>query len=409
MAFYQKGRDGGPFEAGIEFALRFVLASPAFVFRAEDAPANVRPGAPYQNHGLRTGVAPVILPVEQHSRRHAAQSRRRTAACISPTSSRGRSSACLRIRGRTPSFSNFAGQWLQLRNLKRIVPNSDIFPDFDDNLRQAFEREAELFFTSIVREDRSVLDLMTADYTFRQRASGAALRHPGRLRQQFPACSARRSGALGTCSARARFCWSPRTRTRRRRFCAANGCSRISSARRRLRRSRTCPRSRKATRGRAADDARADGAAPSQSRLRRLPQEHGSDRVRAGNFDAVGAWRATADGGVPLNTADRAGGRLQYYRMSTTLRRRCCKRPSVFVQTLTEKLMVYGLGRGLTYEDGPAVRRIVRTAEAQGNRFSAIVIGIVTQRTVSNAHENRPTMRLRRTPRPVTSSSIHRS
>jgi hypothetical protein len=90
----------------------------------------------------------------------------------------------------------------------------------------------------------------------------------------------------------------------------------------------------------------------------------------------VGAWRATADG-VPLNTADLLADGSNIKDV-TTLRAALLTRPSVFVQTLTEKLMVYGLGRGLTYEDGPIVRRIVRAAGARGNRFSAIVTGIVT-------------------------------
>ncbi len=82
--------------------------------------------------------------------------------------------------------ANFAGQWLQLRNLRNVQPNSDLFPDFDDNLRQSFRRETELLFESIVQEDRSVLDLLTADYTLRQRTPRSALRNSRHLRQPLP-------------------------------------------------------------------------------------------------------------------------------------------------------------------------------------------------------------------------------
>jgi hypothetical protein len=94
------------------------------------------------------------------------------------------------------------------------------------------------------------------------------------------------------------------------------------------------------------------------------------------NFDAVGAWRATDRGGVPLNTVDVLADGSKVTDVAT-LRQALLKRPSVFLQTLTEKLMVYGLGRGLTYEDEPVARRIVRSAENQGDRFSALVMGIV--------------------------------
>jgi hypothetical protein len=95
------------------------------------------------------------------------------------------------------------------------------------------------------------------------------------------------------------------------------------------------------------------------------------------NFDAVGAWRTTAEGGVPLNTADVLNDGSQI-KDAATLRTALLKRAPVFVQTLTEKLMVYGLGRGLTYEDEPVVRRIVRSVDQQGDRFSSLIVAIVT-------------------------------
>jgi hypothetical protein len=165
LTFYQQGRADGTFDAGIEFALRFVLASPAFVFRAEEAPESVQPGTPYRisDYELASRLSfflwssvpdDTLLGLAGERRLHQPDV---LAQQVTRMLADSKSDAFI---------GNFAGQWLQLRNLKRIVPNSDIFPDFDDNLRQAFAREAELFFASIVREDRSVLDFLSADYTF---------------------------------------------------------------------------------------------------------------------------------------------------------------------------------------------------------------------------------------------------
>ncbi len=100
--------------------------------------------------------------------------------------------------------TNFAAQWLHLRNLASITPDMRLFPDFDDNLRQAFRQETELFVESVLREDRSVLDLLRAELHVRQRTAGQALRHPARLRQPLPARRARRATASAAgCCARA--------------------------------------------------------------------------------------------------------------------------------------------------------------------------------------------------------------
>ena len=181
LTLYRAGRQQGSFDTGIEFGLRAILASPKFVFRTE------RRRSPEPSIGrLRAGVAAVVLPVEQHPGRRAARPGGEAASCSTGACSSGRCAACWPIRGRRRSSSNFAGQWLQLRNLRSIAPDTDEFPDFDDNLRQAFQRETELFFDSIVREDRSVARPADRRLHVRERAAGAALRHPGRLRQPLP-------------------------------------------------------------------------------------------------------------------------------------------------------------------------------------------------------------------------------
>ncbi len=174
FGFYRSGpppaagsSQGGTFEKGIQTALQRILASPKFVLphRAGSGRRAAVDRLPDQRS--RTGLAPVVLPVEQHSGRPApAISPRKGTGSTRPPSSNSRCGACWPIRRPSALTTNFAGQWLYLRNLKNMQPNSEEFPDFDDNLRQAFEQEASLFFESIVREDRNVLDLMTADYTF---------------------------------------------------------------------------------------------------------------------------------------------------------------------------------------------------------------------------------------------------
>ena len=165
MTFYQDGRRDGSFETGIQTALQRILASPRFVFRAERDPENVAPGTPYRLTDLELASRLSFflwssIP-DDELLRVAEQGRLRTPAVLSQQVRR-----MLADRKSTALVTNFAGQWLQLRNLRNMMPNSEEFPDFDDNLRQAFQREAELFVESIMREDRSVLDLLSADHTF---------------------------------------------------------------------------------------------------------------------------------------------------------------------------------------------------------------------------------------------------
>ena len=129
-------------------------------------PRTSAPGSAVPHQRRRAGVAPVVLPLEQRPRRRAAGGGAAGEAEGSGRRSSSRCGGCSPTRRRSALVDNFAGQWLQLRNVRSVQPNSDEFPDFDDNLRQAFQRETELFFESIMREDRNVLDLLRADYTF---------------------------------------------------------------------------------------------------------------------------------------------------------------------------------------------------------------------------------------------------
>jgi hypothetical protein len=165
MKIYQEGRQGATFERGIEAALVRILAAPRFVFRLERDPANVKPGTPYRLNDVELASRLSFflwssIP-DDELLSAAEQGRLKDPATLDAQVRRmladPRSQALV---------DNFAGQWLHLRNVRNVQPNSDLFPDFDDNLRQGLKRETELFFESVMREDRPVLELMSASYTF---------------------------------------------------------------------------------------------------------------------------------------------------------------------------------------------------------------------------------------------------
>ena len=165
MQFYREGRADADFDAGIGQALSAVLINPEYLFRVELEPEKASAGAAYRISDSELGIPPVVFPLEQHP--HDA---------LLDSAVRGElrrpdvlEKQVRRMLADPRSYnlaSNFAGQWLTVRNLVSVDPNVRLYPDFDDNLRQAFRLETELFVDSIVREDRSVLDLLKADYTF---------------------------------------------------------------------------------------------------------------------------------------------------------------------------------------------------------------------------------------------------
>ena len=239
-------------------------------------------GVPRQRHRAR--VAALVLSLEQHSRRDAPRRRRRGPAARARGPRGAGPSHARRSARRTRIVENFAGQWLHIRNLQNIAPNTDEFPDFDNDLRDAFARETELFFGSIMREDRNVLDLLRADYTFVNERLAKHYGLPRRLRQPLPprrrSTDDARRGLLGKGSIL--MVTSHADRTRRR--CAASGFSRTCSARRRRRRRRTCRRSSR-RRARQPKTMRERLDVPSrQPGVRRMSPAHGSARVFDGEL-----------------------------------------------------------------------------------------------------------------------------
>ena len=376
LAFYEQGRAEGGFEAGVEMALRALLTSPQFLIRIERDPAGAAPGSVYRISDVELasrlsfflwsslpddelvdladkGVLSDPAVLETQVRRMISDSRAEALT------------------------TNFASQWLYLRNLDAVNPNLRLFPDFDDNLRQAFRRETEMLFGSIVSEDRNVLDLLRADYTFLNERLARHYDIPNVYgdhfrRVELPADSPRR-GLLGHGSILTVTSYATRTSpVLRGKWILDNllgmpppppppdvppleepgpGIA-ARSMRERMEQHRVNPAC-------AVCHQLMDPAG--------LSMEH---------FDAIGRWRDRGDDWVPIDASGSVPGSGSFDGV-TGLREAVLARPEVFVGTMTEKLLTYALGRGLDHHDGPAIRRIVRDAAGNDHRFSSLVLGIV--------------------------------
>ena len=300
LTFYREGRRKGTFETGVQLALRRLLASPTFVFRVEEDPTTIAAGAVYRVSDVELASRlsfflwssmpdDALLDLAASNRLHV------------PAVLEAQVRRMLADPKADALVENFAGQWLQIRNLQNIAPNTDEFPDFDNDLRDAFRRETELFFRSVVREDRNVLDLMTADYTF---VNERLAKHYGtawRVRQPVPPRDARRRGAARAARQGQHPAGDVARRPHRRRRCAASGSSRICSARRRRRRPPTCRRS---SRPRGRSHARSGSGWRSTARTRRARAATGrwtrsGSRSRTSTPSARGARATPATTSTP--------------------------------------------------------------------------------------------------------------
>ncbi len=375
MSFYQTGRKTGSFDSGIEFAIRRILAAPSFVYRAELEPATVKPGDTYRITDLELASrlsfflwssipdAPLLDLAAQNKLHQPDILSREVRRMIADP----RADALV---------SNFAGQWLQLRNLQGIVPDPEKFPDFDDNLRRAFRLEAELFFESIIKEDRPVLDLMTADYTFVNERLARQYGIPGVFGSDFRRVSVADENRKGLLGKGAVLMVTSH----------ANATSPVLRGKWVLENILGSPVPPPPPDVPALKETE-PGATPRN--MREQMEQHRADPVCAGchkttdpigfaleNFNEVGGWRTISEGAVPLNTvvmlAD--GTKVDGAR---ELRMALTKEPQIFVQTFTEKLLIYALGRGVTWQDTPAIRHILSKARPRDYRFSDLVMGIV--------------------------------
>jgi mono/diheme cytochrome c family protein len=372
MGFYRRGRRGGDFEAGIEHALSRLLVDPQFVYRFEQEPADLAPGEMYRISDLELASRLSFLIwssiPDDELLKVAAEGK------LSDPDVLARQVLRMLADARSEALvENFAGQWLQLRELRDALPQDS---DFDANLRDAFRRETELLFGSLIREDRSVLDLLDSDYTY--------------LNERL----ARHYGIPGVRGSYMRRVELDRDSPRRGLLGEGSILTVTSVA------NRTSP----VVRGEwimenllgapvpapppGVDTDLSKGAANLEAKtLRERMERHRANSVCASchalmdpfgfaleNFDLVGRWRDT-EAGAPLDT--RAvlvdGTPIDG---PAALRRALLDRREAFVTALTEKLLTYALGRIPEYYDMPAVRKIVRNSKSAHYRFSSIVLGI---------------------------------
>jgi mono/diheme cytochrome c family protein len=381
LGFYRAARSTDSFEKAIQISLQRILASPKFVFHIEAEPPNAAPGAVYRISDLELASRLSFflwssIP-DDRLLEDATKGRLHTPAVLDQQVKR------MLADPKSESLTtNFAAQWLYLRNLKNMQPLSEEFPDFDDNLRQALERETSLFFESIAREDRSVLDLMTANYTFLNERIARHYKIPNVYGSHFRRVTLTdeaRYGLLGKGAILMVTSHTDRTSpVVRGKWILDNLLG-------------APPPAPPANVPPLNENPQREGKVLS---MRERMEEHRTNPVCANchklmdpiglsleNFDAVGAWR-NRDGdtvramGTPI---DASGQLLDGTKVDgvVTLRKALLRQPELFVGTLTEKLMIFALGRGLSYYDMPSVRAIVRDSSRQDYRFSSLIMGIV--------------------------------
>jgi hypothetical protein len=375
VEFYEEGRARGGFDAGIEHALTRLLVSPEFLFRVERDPARAAPGSSYRISDLELASRLSFFlwsSIPDDDLLDVAES----GGLSTPAGLDAQVQRMLADPRAEAFITSFAGQWLFLRNLDASVPVQSLFPDFDDTLRQAFRRETELFFASIVREDRSALDLLRADYTY---LNERLARHYGvpnvkgsHFRRVTFGEDSPRGGLLGQGSILTVTSYPDRTSpVVRGKWILENLLG-------------TPPPPPPPDVGELEPKDETGAVLSMRDRM----EQHRRNPVCASchvmmdplglsleNFDAVGKWRTLgessasidATGQLPDGTRFEGPAGLQAALLGSDR----------FMATLTEKLLVYALGRGLEYYDAPAVRAILRDAARDEYRFGSLVTGIV--------------------------------
>jgi mono/diheme cytochrome c family protein len=375
LTFYERGRGNGSFDAGIEAALQRILISPDFLFRLEIDSPGATPGSSYRisdlelasrlsfflwssipDDELLTAAAggglgkPLVL--ERQVRRMLADARSKALV------------------------ENFAAEWLQLRDLRNAVPDPDLFPQFDENLRDAFRRETELFIADQIHDDHGIADLISANYTF---VNERLARHYG-IRDVYGSrfrrvelTDGQRGGLLGQGSILTITSYPNRT-------------SPVLRGKWLLENILGTPPPPPPPDVPALKDKGADGQRQSvRERLEAHRQNPACATCHSqmdplgfalDHFDAVGAWRTHDDGRTPVDASGAlpAGDRFEGL---PGLRALLLARREQFVGTVAERLLAFAVGRGIEYYDRPAVRAILRESATNDYRWSAIILGIV--------------------------------
>ena len=379
LASFAKGRDaGGHFDEGIRWALEAILVSPKFLFRVEQTPANIEPGTPYPVHDIDLASRLSFflwssIPDDELVDLAA------TGQLSDPQVLDQQIARMLEDPRSRAFIENFGGQWLYLRNLRTAAPDPGLFPDFDDNLREAFRRETELFFEDQLRDDHSVLDMLRADYTFVNERLASHYGMPqiyGNHFRRVAYADDRRAGLLGHGSLLTVTSYPHRT-------------SPVVRGKWLLENLLGAPPPPPPPDVPGFPE-RGEGDKPATVRERL--EQHRANPVCAAchapmdplgfaleNFNAVGQWRTVdSEANAPIESSGVLPNGTAFANIAE-FRNALLHEPwsGQYVANLVSKLLTYAVGRGVEYYDKPAVRTIIRDAEASDYSWSSIVAGVV--------------------------------
>ena len=384
LGFFRKTRAEESFDAGIEAGLSAILVSPNFLFRVEEDPDGVAANSVYRVSDIDLASRLSFFlwsSIPDDELLNLAVAKKLSQPAVLEKQAR----RMLADPRSSSLVSSFAGQWLYLRNLDAFTPDLRLFPDFDDNLRQAFRSETELFFETILREDRNVLDLLKADFTFLNERLAKHYGIPNVYGSRFRRVSLSKSNEKSASDAE---------------LCPRGGLLRQGSI---LTVTSYANRTSPVLRGHWVlanllgtppppplpnVPALKDNTVSAMLSVRERLSEHRANTVCASchnlmdpvgfaleNFDSVGRWR-TLEEGKPVDSSGGLPDGRKFIGVNG-LEDGLLNQPDVFVGTLTEKLVTFALGRGVEPYDGPAVRKIVRDAKASNYHFSSIIVGLV--------------------------------
>lgn len=375
MAFYREARAGGGFDAGITAAVTAVLTNPKFLFRLEDDPGKLPASGVYRVSDLELASRLSFFlwsSIPDDELLDAAVAGRLS----QPAELEKQTRRMLADRRSFNLATNFAGQWLRLRNIDAVNPSGTLFRDFDDNLRQAFRQETELFFDSVVREDRSIRTFLKSDYTFLNERLARHYEIPGvygsRFRRVTVTPESRRGGLLRQGSVLSVTSYATRT-------------SPVLRGVLILKNMIGAPPPAPPPVVPTLDESTMAANLPMRQRL----AAHRNNAVCASchrsidpvgfaleNYDATGKWRDLEVEDQPVDASGAVPGGPEFHGVDG-LEEALLRRPELFAATLTENLLTFALGRGIEYYDAPAVRKIVGAADKDGYRFSSLILGIV--------------------------------
>src|SRR3954467_3842556 len=376
MTFYGEGRKGHDFEAGIKAALQALLASPRFVFRFESTPTLAKAGQSYRISDI--DLASRLSFFIWNTVPDAELVKVATAGTLHTPAMLDKQVRRLLADPRAESLSTrFASQWLRLQDVEKIHPDALLFPSFDNGLAESYKRETQLFFNSIVREDRNILDLLTADYTFVNERIAKVYRMPNIVGEQFQRVTVpdERRGILGQGSVLMQTAVADRT-------------SPVQRGKWIMEVLLGSPPPAPPPDVPPLDDTKAATATGKPLSTRERMEEHRKSPACASchrvidplglaleHFDVVGAWRIKDNGVVVdangvLYDGTKLGG-------VADLRQALISHSDSIIRNFTDNLMAYALGRRIEYYDQPTIRAIAKKAAQSNNRFSAFVLGIV--------------------------------